>query len=242
MRRCTSYVTYVVWLGIHEASVLRAWKTSKWCYSSSVIAFRTFTRYISASIHLNPNLETSWEPLIIGEGGGLPKSGMVKCNNTFSHQTPIHQFQTLSPHLAAAPTHTSNHHDTKQTTLNSAINSLNLGNLSNPNTPFSSPALSPAHPTLGDDNPNQSTCLPNKDQKPNPKSDFWCHFFPTSPMVPYKILNIEMVMDWRWGPFYHNWCTYGKLDSQTESDLSTVIMFYLDSLNRDRPKVLPSSH
>ena len=66
-----------------------------------------------------------------------------------------------SPHLAATTTQTQNKQDPEQTTLNTAINYLKLGNLLVPNTPFNSPASSPPHPSLKEPN-NVQNLLPNQ--------------------------------------------------------------------------------
>ena len=84
-----------------------------------------------------------------------------------------------SPHLAATTTQTQNKQDPEQTTLNTTINSLNLGNPSSPHPP-----------------PKE----PNNVQNPLPSPSFALR----PPLVPNKIIHFKMVMDWREGTFYHN--------------------------------------
>ena len=138
-----------------------------------------------------------------------------------------------SPHLANTTTQTQNNQDLEQTTLNIAINYINLGNPPVPNTPFNSPTLSPPHPPLQE---------PNNVQNPLPNQPFGASFALRPPWFPTK----SSILRWSWigekGPFI----TTGLLqDSQyfvsdTESESSMAILSNLDSLNRDRLEVLPT--
>ena len=133
-----------------------------------------------------------------------------------------------------------NHQDNVQASLNSTINSLNLGNGPNPNTPSNSPISSPGYQNPVEVIQNQSPRVANQHHNPNtnhPARD-------TFTLCPSWFPSKSSALKWSWiggeGPFL----TTGTLkdnqgwESETDSDSSTATLFNLDSLNRERPEVL----
>ena len=162
-----------------------------------------------------------------------------------THATDCHRYldlDTLFLHNLVPNTTTQSHQspqpqhnqDIEQNTLNTAINSQNLGHQPIPNTPLNSPASSPLHPSPVEPS---NTHNPFSSQPSGASFAFHPSWFPTS----------SSTLRWSWigeeGPFI----TTGFLQdnqhlvSDTESESSTTILFNLDSLNRDKPKVLPAS-